>query len=64
MLARLELEGSLIHPTHVGMNRTMSRGKNRRRNIHPTHVGMPIKDWGQILMQLMVFFGDRVNVAL
>jgi len=25
---------------------------------------MPIKDWGQILMQLMVFFGDRVNVAL
>lgn len=25
---------------------------------------MPIKDWGGILMQLMVFFGDRVNVTL
>lgn len=25
---------------------------------------MPIKDWGSILMQLMVYFGDRVNVAL
>lgn len=25
---------------------------------------MPIKDWGGILMQLMVCFGDRVNVAL
>lgn len=24
---------------------------------------MPIKDWGSILMQLMVYFGDRVNVA-
>jgi putative transposase len=25
---------------------------------------MPIKDWGSILMQLMIFFGDRVNVTL
>ena len=25
---------------------------------------MPIKDWGGILMQLMIFFGDRVNVTL
>jgi transposase-like protein len=25
---------------------------------------MPIKDWGSILMQLMVYFGDRVNVSL
>ena len=25
---------------------------------------MPIKDWGQILMHLMIFFGDRVNVTL
>jgi transposase-like protein len=25
---------------------------------------MPIKDWGNILMQLMVYFGDRVNVSL
>lgn len=25
---------------------------------------MPIKDWGSILMQLMVYFGDRVNVRL
>ena len=25
---------------------------------------MPIKDWGGILMQLMVFFGDRVRVTL
>lgn len=24
---------------------------------------MPIKDWGSILMQLMIYFGDRVNVA-
>lgn len=25
---------------------------------------MPIKDWGSILMHLMIYFGDRVNVAL
>lgn len=25
---------------------------------------MPIKDWGSILMQLMIYFGDRVNVSL
>lgn len=25
---------------------------------------MPIKDWGSILMQLMIFFGDRGNVTL
>lgn len=25
---------------------------------------MPIKNWGGILMQLMIFFGDRVNVTL
>lgn len=25
---------------------------------------MPIKDWGGILMELMIFFGDRVNVTL
>ena len=25
---------------------------------------MAIKDWGNILMQLMIYFGDRVNVAL
>lgn len=25
---------------------------------------MPIKDWGSILMQLMIFFGDRINVTL
>lgn len=25
---------------------------------------MPIKDWGSILMQLMIFFGYRVNVTL
>ena len=25
---------------------------------------MPLKDWGGILMQLMIFFGDRVNVTL
>lgn len=25
---------------------------------------MPIKDWGSILMQLMIFFGDQVNVTL
>ncbi len=25
---------------------------------------MPVKDWGSILMQLMIFFGDRVNVTL
>lgn len=24
---------------------------------------MPIKDWGNILMQLMLFFGERVNVS-
>ncbi len=25
---------------------------------------MPIKDWGSILMHLMIYFGDRVNVRL
>lgn len=25
---------------------------------------MPIKDWGSILMHLMVYFGDRVNIRL
>ena len=25
---------------------------------------MPIKDWGSILMQLMIFFADRVHVTL
>ena len=25
---------------------------------------MPIKDWGGILMQLMIFFGNRVTVSL
>ena len=25
---------------------------------------MPIKGWGSILMQLMIFFGGRVNVTL
>ena len=25
---------------------------------------MPIKDWGNILMCLMVYFGDRVSVSL
>lgn len=25
---------------------------------------MPIKDWGSILMYLMIYFGDRVNISL
>jgi transposase-like protein len=25
---------------------------------------MPIKDWGSILMHLMIYFGDRVNIRL
>lgn len=25
---------------------------------------MPIKDWGSILMHLMIYFGDRVNVRI
>jgi hypothetical protein len=25
---------------------------------------MPLKDWGSILMHLMIFFGDRVNMRL
>lgn len=25
---------------------------------------MPIKDWGSILMHLMIYFGDRVNIRI
>ena len=25
---------------------------------------MPIRDWGMILDNLMIYFGDRVNIAL